>query len=345
MSTLSMASNVPYELRILSWEGYTPSNKIAQFKALIFEKHNINLEVNIQYVSSSDDFFEKIRKKEVDLIFPSHNIIKDPRYKLLNRKLIIPINLDQIKNYSNISKDILNNITHINAGNIYFIPMIYGPYGLIYNTDYFSNPPDTWQVLWDEKSKHKYSINSDFYELNIYIAALAAGLSFKEVTDIEKLKSKQVQNDIYTLVKNSKTLWRGIDNPTNLDGHILATSWGISANELVKRSNKWRMACPKEGTTIWVDGVSITRTLENQPFLKMIAESFIDFVISDSYQENVVHKALNSLPANRLTFDRLRAQQKLPDYVSCINFGFISPILSQQQRRYMEFIWIKAIRS
>jgi len=343
-SAFSMANESPYELKVLSWEGYTPPYQMAQFEKMIFEKHNIKLNISVQYVASSDDFFDKIRKNEVDIIFPSHNLIKDPRYKLLNRELIIPINTDSIKNYSNIATDILKNITHINTADTYFIPMIYGPYGLIYNTDYFSSPPDTWKILWDEKFKNKYSINSDYYELNIYIAALAAGMNFNEVTDIEKLKSNHIQDDIFNLVKHNKKLWSGIDKPTNLDSNILATSWGFSVNELVRNSNKWKMACPKEGTTIWVDGLSITRSLKDQPFLKLMAEKFIDFVISEEYQEEVVHKALNSLPSNRLTLAKMRANKQFPDHFACIKFDFISPILSESERRYMEFIWIRALR-
>jgi len=339
-----MANESPYELRVLSWEGYTPPYQMTQFEKMIFEKYNVELNINLQYVSSSDEFFEKIRKNQVDIIFPSHNIIKDPRYKLLNRELIIPIDTEKIGNYANISTDILKNITHINTDSIYFIPMIYGPYGLIYNTDHFSSPPDSWQILWDEKFKNKYAINSDFYELNIYIAALAAGMDFNEVTDIEKLKTNHIQDDIFNLVKNNKTLWNGIDKTSNLEGHVLATSWGISANELVRNSNRWKMACPKEGTTIWVDGLSITRSLKDQPFLKLLAEHFIDFVISEQYQEQVVHKQLNSLPSNRVTLEQVRANKKLPDHFACIKFDFISPILSESERRYMEFIWIRALR-
>lgn len=94
------------------------------------------------------------------------------------------------------------------------------------------------------------------------------------------------------------TLWSGIDKPNNIDGNILATSWGFSVNELVKGSNNWKMACPKEGTTIWIDGVSITHSLRNKLFLKLMAEEFINFVISDSFQKQVVHSELHCLPTN-----------------------------------------------
>lgn len=142
-SIVTIGSSSTYELRVLSWEGYTPNHQIEQFKEIISEKYDIKLKMTNQYVSSSDDFFDKIRRNEADIIFPSHNTLNDPRYKLLSRKMIIPINIDNVKNYSNLSHDILKNITHINRNNIYFVPMIYGPYGLIYNTDFFSTAPDT----------------------------------------------------------------------------------------------------------------------------------------------------------------------------------------------------------
>jgi spermidine/putrescine transport system substrate-binding protein len=332
-------------LRLLTWEGYAPQKKTEHFIKYIKKKYNRDLIFEVDYVSSSDDYFNKIRSNKVDIIAPSHNIINDPRYNLLKHKFIIPLNIVNIPNFSSIDNKLISVGRKHKEDETYFVPMVYGPYGLIYNKTKIKEEPRSWKVLWEKESKNKYTINKDYYEVNIYITALAAGFSFNEVTNVNKLHNPIIQRMLNKLVSNSSPLWSGVDTVNTIKNNDLATSWGFSLNELNSHGKDWHMSCPREGTSVWIDGHSITRELKNKPLLKLIAEEWINFTISKAFQLDVVYGELGSIPSNNHIKDQLLSMNKIPKHYTCINLDLAWPVLNTRQRNYMSLLWNKALKS
>lgn len=337
------------QLRLLTWQGYAPKPQIEAFKAYIKQKYAKNLILKVSYVSSSDDYFEQIRRGNVDIIAPSHNIIWDSRYKLIKQRLIIPLNIENIPNYAAISQALKeksqpNNRQPKQRQDVYFAPMLYGPYGMAYDASLFRQPPTSWLSFWDKSNTGQFSINEDYYEANIYITALASGLTYNEMTDIDKLNTPKIKQMLQQLVGQSKNLWTGVDTVNDLTGNKLATSWGFAFPKLNNVESHWKMACPKEGTTVWIDGHTLTRALADKPFLKQIAEEWINYSVSEQFQQEVVYQGLNSLPANGVVFQQLNAKKALPSHHTCLDLNFVWPILSQRQRNFMKSLWSNALR-
>ena len=59
-------------------------------------------------------------------------------------------------------------------GQIYGVPTVWGPEGLIYRTDKLKGV-DSWDVLWDEKNKGPLSVIDYDYEMAL-VAALYLGM-------------------------------------------------------------------------------------------------------------------------------------------------------------------------
>lgn len=332
-------------LRLLTWEGYAPAAQVEEFVSRMKDKYAVSLQLQVSYVASSDDYFSAIRGNTVDIIAPSHSVFNDSRYKFLQRQLILPLNLNNIPNHQKLLSRLKQLNYSVTDQQAYFVPLTFGTYGLAYNKDNLSAAPTSWLDLWQSRYAGRYTINSDYYEANIYITALASGLNYSDIQDINKLNTPRVKSMLNQLVVNASKLWGGVDSARDLSNHDLATSWGFSFPALKQQGEHWQMACPLEGTTVWIDGHSLSRTLENRPLHKLIAEEWINFTLEDEVQRNAVARDLNSLPATENIFSELQASGKLPHDPECINFDLKWPELTPLQRNFMKSIWKQALKA
>ncbi len=56
------------------------------------------------------------------------------------------------------------------------------------------------------------------------------------------------------------------------------------------------MAMPKEGTPYWIDSYAVTWALADQPFLKQVAELWINTLLQLDYQVDYVLRELTQTP-------------------------------------------------
>ncbi len=75
-------------------------------------------------------------------------------------KLIEKLDLNKIRNYKNIKKEIRENPFY-EYQRTYFVPHLWGSKGLVYNTKYVRENVDSWKVLWNKKYRGKISLIDD----------------------------------------------------------------------------------------------------------------------------------------------------------------------------------------
>lgn len=297
------------ELRLLDWEGYAPPEQVKKFQALVKEEFEVDVTIKVTHVSAVDEFFKALKSKKADIIAPSHNLPKDPRYKLIQGKLTLPIDLNNVPNYKNIIPALQQAEYCTVNGKVYAIPMVYGPYGLAYNADKVTSAPDSWNILWEPKYAGQYTISKDYSEVNIFITALVMGIDRNKIGDFKAIQSSEFVAKLKKLMSNAKSMWVGVDGADDLQGLPLATAWGFSFPELKKRGENWKMASPKEGTTGWIDGWMLSHTLRNKPQLKRIAEEWLNFTLSPEFQVEVVVRGIGSAPVNLSIKDQLTPEE------------------------------------
>ncbi|WP_019612887.1 ABC transporter substrate-binding protein [Psychromonas ossibalaenae] len=345
---LPLAANAELTLRMLTWEGYSPDLQVKAFEKAMTDKYGEKVSMEITYISSADEYFTNLRKGKVDIIVPSHNIILDERYKLVTKKLLIPIDLKNIPNYSKIIPSLQKADYAVKGGKLYSVPLVHGPYGLAYNSEKMTSP-DSWNVLWDNQYKGKYTLSSDYSEVNIYVAALALGINKNDIANIERLSQPDVQQKLNQLIANASHMWKGVDAPEDLENNLLGAAWGFSFPELKQKGQHWAMAEPKEGTTGWVDGHSLSKTLSSKPKLKEIAEAWINYTISDGFQLDVIVHGIGSAPVNTAIKARMTAEEISafhmddPDYFK--NNRILWPTLKVRQRNLLNQLWENALKA
>ncbi|MCP4116082.1 MAG: extracellular solute-binding protein [Desulfobacteraceae bacterium] len=343
-------------LKLLIWEGYSPPEQIKIFKALIKKKYGKEIELEISHnISGIQDFYDAIRtnseEKLYHIISPAHNFIKDSRFGCIRNKLIMPVNLQNIPNYKKIIPQ-LQKADYItdDKGNVYGVPMAHGPYGLAYNTKYFKSPPTSWNIFGNPEYKNRYTISSDYYEANVYIVALSAGLRGEDLYNYQKLRQNNITSRIEVLARNAHSFWDSVDTADDLQGLALATSWGFSFNELRRRGEVWKMVEPVEGTTGWVDNFLMSSKLKKNPFLKTVAEEWMNFALSPDYQVNVVVRQLMSDPVNLMIKNRLTREEVEHHHLDDPNYfhekRWLWPVFkSKRERNALKKIWYDATKS
>jgi spermidine/putrescine-binding protein len=285
------------ELRILCWEGYAAPEYTQPFEQYIKKTYNIDLKVVVKNVSDPAEFFDGVRTRQFDLISPAHNLPKSSRYRLIKGKVTLPLNLANIPNYANIIPA-LQQADYITAdGAVYGAPIVYGPYGLAYNTAAFPTPPTSWKVFWEPQYRQRYALSADYHEANIYMTALALGMQTAEIFKYDAVNTPEMQQKLKTLAQGAKAFWVGVDTADTLQGLALATAWGFALPELKKRGEIWQMAQPVEGTTGWVDNWMIGFSLADNPTMKRIAEEWINYSLSPTVQVGYVRN-IAQFPVN-----------------------------------------------
>jgi putative spermidine/putrescine transport system substrate-binding protein len=272
-------------LTILCWEGYAPKQHISNFTQFINKKYGIDLKIKVNNVVNVQDFFNGIRSRNVDIISPAHNIPNSARWPFIKANIVLPLNLNNIPNYKK-----LNPALHLPKylqykGDVYGVPLVYGVYGLAYNTNKVNPAPDSWQVFWQTKFNKKFAISAEYYEANIYITALSLGYSKQQIYDYELLRSDaKFTKRLAQLASSADLFWQGVDKPDDLLNQSLATAWGFSFPKLKAKGQIWKFATPKEGSTAWVDNWLIGYSLKDSPLKKKIAEEWINYTLSDEMQ-------------------------------------------------------------
>jgi spermidine/putrescine transport system substrate-binding protein len=334
------------ELRMLTFKGTDPPEALEAFKVLVKEKYGVDLNIAVSYVSEHGDFYNALRNKETDIINCPHNLPKDPRYKFISGKLVIPIDLNNIPNYKDLIPSFQKADYITENGEVYGVPFTCAPYGMAYNTNKLQDPPATWNVFWDPQYKGKYSVSSDMYELNIFITALSMGIDKSKLADYKSVYSPEFLDRLRYLAQNVKSFWGGVDTADNLQGTALATAWGFSFAELKKKGEIWEFANPKEGTPGGVGNYMISHTLRNQPKLRRIAEEWLNYVISPDFQVNIVARKLSTAIVNLSVRDQLTPEETASFHLDDPNYFqerlIPYPVLDNQSRKGFELLWKKA---
>ena len=300
ISTDSEPATTPageYVLRMLIWEGYAPDQYVQDFEKHIEAKYGKKVRLQISYTDGgSNDFYDKIRARVVDVVTITHHLFKDERYNFISKGMLLPLDLGNIPNHKNLVPSLRSADFHSKGGEVYGVPVCRGRYRLAYNEDLLPEAPDSWNVLWDPAYKGKYTLAANEYMYNINITALAMGYPVEAISKYKHLNNPEFKQKLRQLTENAHTFWVGQDHADDLSGLSVAAVWGDAFSELDRRGESWATTIPKEGTPFWIDNYAITWTLAEKPFLRKVAEEWIDKLLQPSFQVDHVIRELSQMP-------------------------------------------------
>jgi putative spermidine/putrescine transport system substrate-binding protein/spermidine/putrescine transport system substrate-binding protein len=301
----SCAKKAP-TLNLLVWEGYADPSFIQQFED---ENH---CKVSASYMGSSDELVAKLRGGSAgnyDVISPSSDVASS----IAASGLAAPLDLTRIPSYSQLSAKLTSLPLVRFNGQTYGVPFTWGPDPIIYDTTAFTQPPDSWTVLWDSKYRGKVSVWDDLS--TVYMAAQVLGYDKPDPSHLYNLSDQEldaVKKKLLELKPNVRKMWATGGELTNLfQSHeiVIAMGWPLNTADLKKAGFPVGETIPKENTTGWIDHLMITAGSEN----KDLAHKFLEFMVEAKTQKLVTDKT-HYVPANPQA-----AQFMTPDEVKTLH--------------------------
>lgn len=141
-------------LNVYNWGEYISDGSddtfdtIAGFENWYYETYGTKVTVNYTTYASNEDMFAKLSSGAVsyDIVIPSDYMIA----RLRDNDMLLPLNFDNIPNYSNIGDDFKG--LYYDPDNLYTVPYTYGIVGVIYNANVVDEEDvGDWDLLWNEK--------------------------------------------------------------------------------------------------------------------------------------------------------------------------------------------------
>ena len=267
-------------LNLLVWEGYADP---AFVKAFEEQRH---CRVSASYMGSSDELVAKLRGGSAgnyDVISPSSDVATS----IASANLAAPLDLSKIPSYGQLSPQLTSLPLVRMKGQVYGVPFMWGPDPLLYDTTVFTQPPESWNVLWDPKYKGKISVWDDLS--TVYMAAQVLGYDKPDPSQLYNLTDEQleaVKKKLLELKPNIRKMWSTGGELTNLfQNHevVAAMGWPLMTNQLRKINFPVGETIPKENTTGWIDHLMITAGSEN----KDLAYEFLEYMIEAQTQKKV----------------------------------------------------------
>jgi spermidine/putrescine-binding protein len=335
-------------LRLLIWEGHAPDSWINMSEKRIEQRHGRSVKLKISYVKGGEDFYDSVRDKAADVVMMTHHAYKDERYNFIQNRLLLPLDLANIPNFKHLVP-LMQTAEHLlSDGQVYAVPVSQGPYGLAYNTTLMESEPKSWNVFWEPGYKGQYVIgaNEPFYNANI--TALAMGYPRDKIGSYDAMNNPEFKSKLRSLAVNAHSFWIGVDKPENLAGRPLAVSWGDSLGPLKKRGEVWKIAEPVEGTMCWIDNYAITWALKDKPFLKKVAEEYINELLTTDYQAGHILRQLSLAPTITNIVDLLtpeeagRLRPGVPDHFE--RNRILQKTYSKRDRNGIKLLWDEAMQ-
>jgi spermidine/putrescine-binding protein len=276
---LSCGKKTP-TLNLLVWEGYADPSFVHSF-----EDQN-HCKISASYMGSSDELVAKLRGGSAgnyDVISPSSDVATS----IAAAGLAAPLNLSQLPSYGQLSPQ-LTSLPLVRAGGqVYGVPFMWGPNPLIYDTSVFARPPDSWNILWDQKYRGRISVWDDLSTL--YMAAQILGYAKPDPSHLYNLSDGEleaVKKKLLELKPNIRKMWSTGGELTNLfQNHeiVAAMGWPLMTNQLRKMNFPVGETIPIENTTGWIDHLMVTAGSDN----KELANKFLEYMVEAKTQKQV----------------------------------------------------------
>jgi putative spermidine/putrescine transport system substrate-binding protein len=248
---------------IVAWAGYIERGEtdpaydwVTDFEA----ETGCNVEVKV--AATSDEMVALMNEGGFDLVTASG----DASLRLVYGGRVQEINTDLIPSWSTIDERLQNAPWHTVDGKHYGVPYQWGANVLMYNTETFTEPPTSWNVVFEEQTLPDGESNKgrvQAYDGPIYVADAALYLMAHQpelgIKDPYDLNPDQFKAALDLLRQQRQIIGRywhdafiQMDDFTN-EGVVASSSWPFQVNLLKAEEAPIDSVIPEEGATGWAD--------------------------------------------------------------------------------------------
>jgi putative spermidine/putrescine transport system substrate-binding protein len=246
-------------LRLVAFPGYVEDGSTDRRYDWVsgFERRT-GCRVDARYADTSNEMVTLLRTGRYD----GASVSGDATLRLVGGGDVAPVNTDLIPNYRDIV-DGLKDLPHNSVGGrMYGVPQGRGANVLMWNEDVVDPAPDSWRVVWDEKSPYRGKVTAYDSAISIADAALYLKTARPElgIGSPYALDDRQFAAAVELLKRQRRIVGRywadyaEAERAFNRRDAVVGVSWQAIAN-IVERGGRANVATtvPKEGATGWSD--------------------------------------------------------------------------------------------
>ena len=329
-STLNVSTAAAAELRVLNWKGWGTDEPWA---LAAFEEET-GAKVVHDYITSYPEVFTKLRTNPgyYDVVVLNAAFVG----QAVEEGLIQPIDPARVANYADLYPDMRDSPQLNIDGKAFAVAWIWGGTSVTYDTNVFSSPPTSLEVLWDPAHQNRVCWRDD-PEDSVRFAALALGQNPDQPQDMDAIREK-----LRALKPQIKAFWKSEDEWRKLVAAKecdLSIFWTSSAEKAVVEDNlPVSYIVAKEGAIGFRDGLTMAAGAPNEG----AAYAFINYMISKEFYAGWVKAGGAPVSANAAALEQLpdssltREVLALPENLRRINFK--GPLSDEQRQSYLD-LW------
>jgi len=276
-------------LYYFTWSDYVDPDVVAKFEA------TRGVRVVVDTFSSNEELLAKVQTGMTgyDVVVPS-----DFMAGIMGRLgLLAELDLEKIPHVQDLEphlQQLAFDPTHQFA-----IPYLWGTAGIGYNADVVTEPPTSWEALWDPQFSGRISMLNDEREVfGVALRSLGYSLNSVDPQAIQEAKQKLILQKPLVKAYTSEQF----DQLLVAGEVVLAHAWGGPIARAMRERPSIRYAIPQEGGTIWTDCLAVLASSHNQA----LAMDFINYLL-DEEVALLTSQRLLFASANRHVRDRLPA--------------------------------------
>lgn len=239
------------ELNLLTWQGYTEESAVNTFAK------QAGIKVTPTYIGSADETIAKLATGAD--AYDATTVGVDGFKSILGLEAIDEIDTSQLSNWDDIFPTLREALTV--DGKVWGVPDMWDVNPFLYNSKELTEPPESWEILWDPALKGQIGVWDDLSTL--WIAANVLGLDdpVDRLWDLSDEELEAIGAKLEELKPNIRVIWSDGGELINLmaNGEVkVSLGWNFIYNELKKKNAPIeRLIFENHGAHAWWDAWSV----------------------------------------------------------------------------------------
>lgn len=276
-------------LYYFTWSDYVDPEAMAKFESMR------GVRVVVDTFSSNEELLAKVQTGMTgyDVVVPS-----DFMAGLMGRLgLLAELDLKRIPHVQDLEPHLQN--LPFDPTHRFAIPYLWGTVGIGYDAEVVTEPPTSWEALWNPQFSGRISMLNDEREVfGLALRTLGFSLNSVDPQAIQQAKNKLIVQKPLVKAYTSEQF----DQLLVAGEVVLAHAWGGPVARAMRERPSIHYALPQEGGTIWTDCLAVLAGSHNQA----LAMDFINYLLEEEVALLTSQRLLFA-SANRHVRDRLPA--------------------------------------
>lgn len=260
------------ELNIFIWSNYLPDRVIAEFE------RRYDAKLNVQLYDSNEVLLARLQSggASYDIVVPSDYMVT----VLREQGLLAELNRTLLNNISNLDPRFVG--SPFDPVNQYSVPYMWGTTGIAYRKDKIAESIDSWDALWEPRYKDRIAMLDDVREtFGAALKRLGKSLNSSDRDEIRTAAALLMEQKPLVKAYDSG----GFDRMLLSGDAWIAQAYSGQIAKAIAENPTIAYVIPKEGCTIFVDNLCVTRNSPN----KELAHEFINFVLEPGIAADIAN--------------------------------------------------------